>query len=160
MAFINFNAADVDPNQSFEPIPAGKYLAAIVDSTTKPTKNGAGEYLEIVLEVLEGPYKGRRLWERLTLKHPNDVVVRIASANLSAICHAVAVMTLRDSHELHDIPMTVTVALRPVVTPDLTGPDASGADVATHLGQTGRVDAALWAHRRAAAPRPPEGLDG
>ena len=33
MAFINFNAADVDPNQSFEPIPAGKYVAAIVDST-------------------------------------------------------------------------------------------------------------------------------
>jgi len=112
MAFINFNAADVDPNSSFEPIPAGKYVAAIVDSTTKPTKNGAGEYLEIVLEVLEGPYKGRRLWERLTLKHPNDVVVRIASANLSAICHAVSVMTLRDSHELHDIPMTITVALR------------------------------------------------
>ena len=112
MASLSFNANDVKPTASFDPIPAGKYLAAIVDSTTKPTKNGAGEYLEIVLEVLEGPYKVRRLWERLTLKHPNDVVVRIASANLSAICHAVAVMTLRDSHELHDIPMTVTVALR------------------------------------------------
>ncbi len=112
MASLSFNANDVKPTASFDPIPAGKYLAAIVESTTKPTKNGAGEYLEIVLEVLEGPYKGRRLWERLTLKHPNDVVVRIASANLSAICHAVAVMTLRDSHELHDIPMTITVALR------------------------------------------------
>lgn len=112
MASLSFNANDIKPTASFDPIPAGKYLAAIVESTTKPTKNGAGEYLEIVLEVLEGPYKGRRLWERLTLKHPNDVVVRIASANLSAICHAVAVMTLRDSHELHDIPMTITVALR------------------------------------------------
>ena len=112
MASLSFNANDIKPTASFDPIPAGKYLAAIVESTTKPTKNGAGEYLEIVLEVLEGPYKGRRLWERLTLKHPNDVVVRIASANLSAICHAVAVMTLRDSHELHDLPMTITVALR------------------------------------------------
>jgi hypothetical protein len=112
MASLSFNANDVKPTASFDPIPAGKYLAAIVDSTTKPTKNGAGEYLEIVLEVLEGPYKGRRLWERLTLKHPNDVVVRIASANLSAICHAVAVMTLRDSHELHDLPLSITVALR------------------------------------------------
>ena len=112
MASLSFNANDIKPTASFDPIPAGKYLAAIVESTTKPTKNGAGEYLEIVLEVLEGPYKGRRLWERLTLKHPNDVVVRIASANLSAICHAVAVMTLRDSHELHDIPMTSTIALR------------------------------------------------
>ncbi len=112
MASLNFNAHDIKPTASLDPIPAGKYLAAIVESTTKPTKNGTGEYLEIVLEILEGPYKGRRLWERLTLKHHNDVVVRIASATLSAICHAVAVMTLRDSHELHDIPMTITVALR------------------------------------------------
>ena len=40
MAFINFNAADVDPNQSFEPIPAGKYVAAIVDSTS-PAKDSS-----------------------------------------------------------------------------------------------------------------------
>jgi hypothetical protein len=112
MAFINFNAADVDPNQSFEPIPAGKYVAAIVDSTTKPTKNGAGEYLELVFEVLDGPYKGRRVWERLTLKHVNDTTVRIARGNLSAICRAVGVMAPNDSSELHDLPLSITVALR------------------------------------------------
>lgn len=112
MAFINFNAADVDPNSSFEPIPAGKYVAAIVDSTTKPTKNGAGEYLELVFEVLEGPYKGRRVWERLTLKHVNDTTVRIARGNLSSICRAVGVMAPSDSSELHDLPLSITVALR------------------------------------------------
>ena len=112
MAFINFNAADVNPNSSFEPVPAGKYVAAIVDSTTKPTKNGAGEYLELVFEVLEGPYKGRRVWERLTLKHVNDTTVRNARGNLSAICRAVGVMTPADSSELHDLPLSITVALR------------------------------------------------
>jgi len=52
MAFINFNAADVDPNPGFEPVPEGKYVASIIESTLKPTKNGAGEYLELVFEVL------------------------------------------------------------------------------------------------------------
>ncbi len=112
MAFINFNAAEVNPTSTFEPIPAGKYVAAIVDSATKPTRNGAGEYLELTFEVLEGPYKGRRVWERLTLKHTNDTTVRIARGNLSAICRAVGVMAPTDSTELHDLPLSIAVALR------------------------------------------------
>ena len=120
MAFINFNAADVDPNSSFEPIPAGKYVAAIVDSTTKPTKNGAGEYLELVFEVLEGPYKGRRVWERLTLKHVNDTTVRIARGNLSAICRAVGVMTPADSSR--SSPSAITCSTPPSAT---TSPSAT-----------------------------------
>ena len=46
MANLNgFNANEVEPNSSFEPIPAGKYLAAITASETKPTKSGNGSYL-------------------------------------------------------------------------------------------------------------------
>ena len=37
MASINFNAADVDPNPGFEPVPEGKYVASIIESTLKPT---------------------------------------------------------------------------------------------------------------------------
>ena len=59
-----------------------------------------------------GPYKGRRVWERLTLKHVNDTTVRIARGNLSAICRAVGVMAPNDSSELHDLPLSITVALR------------------------------------------------
>jgi hypothetical protein len=112
MASINFNAADVDPNPGFEPVPEGKYVASIIESTLKPTKNGAGEYLELVFEVLEGPYKARRLWERLTLKHVNDTTVRIARGNLASICRAVGVMAPKDSSELHHLPLSITVALR------------------------------------------------
>ena len=107
-----FNANDVDPNVGFEPIPAGKYLALIVDSTTKQTKNGAGEYLQLEFEIVDGPYKGRKVWERLTLRHPNETTVKIAKANLSAICRAVGVMKPNDSVELHGIPLTVVVGLK------------------------------------------------
>ena len=43
MANLNgFNAHEVEPNASFEAIPAGKYLAAITESEMKATKNGNG----------------------------------------------------------------------------------------------------------------------
>ena len=107
-----FNANDVDPNVGFEPIPAGKYLVLIIDSKTKQTKNGAGEYLQLEFEIVDGPYKGRKVWERLTLKHPNEQTVKIARGNLSAICRAVGVMKPNDSVELHNIPLTIVVGLK------------------------------------------------
>lgn len=113
MATLNgFNANDVDPNVGFEPIPAGRYLAIIVDSKTKQTKNGAGEYLQLEFEIVDGPYKGRKVWERLTLKHPNETTVKIARGTLSSICRATGVMKPNDSVELHGIPLTVVVGLK------------------------------------------------
>ncbi|MEZ6193265.1 MAG: DUF669 domain-containing protein [Phycisphaerales bacterium] len=82
MANLNgFNAHDVDPNTGFDPIPAGKYLAAITASEMKPTKNGAGSYLEPTFTVLEGEYRGWTLWARLNLNNPNATAVKIARAN-------------------------------------------------------------------------------
>ena len=38
----NFDASKVEPASSFDPIPAGKYLAVIVASELRPTKSGSG----------------------------------------------------------------------------------------------------------------------
>lgn len=37
MAELNFDANTVDPATSFEPLPAGKYIAIITESEKKPT---------------------------------------------------------------------------------------------------------------------------
>ncbi len=113
MASLNgFDASNVDPNVAFDPIPAGKYLCVITASEMKDTKAGNGEYLELELEVIDGPHKGRKLWDRLTLKHPNEKTVQIARGTLSSICRAVGVMAPRDSVELHNLPMVVSVGLK------------------------------------------------
>jgi len=113
MAHLNgFDAHEVEPNVGFDPIPAGKYLAVITSSEMKPTKAGTGEYLELEFEVIEGQYKGRKLWDRLTLKHPNDLTVQIAKGTLSSICRAVGVMKPNDSVELHNLPMTISVGCK------------------------------------------------
>lgn len=113
MAHLNgFDANEVEPNSNFDPIPAGKYLAIIVVTEMKPTRNGKGEYLQLELDILDGPHKGRKIWDRLVIKHPSEQTVKIARGTLSSICRAVGVMAPRDSAELHNLPLVVSVGLK------------------------------------------------
>lgn len=104
-----FNANHVDPALDFEPIPAGKYLAIISDSEMKSTKNGSGSFLELTFQVIDGPYKNRLLWSRLNLENQNKQAVEIARGQLSSICRALGVMQPKDSLELHNLPLVITV---------------------------------------------------
>jgi hypothetical protein len=106
-----FNANDVAPS-TFEPIPAGRYLAVITDSEMRPNKAGSGEYLQLTFEIIEGQYQGRLLWTRLNIVHPNATAAAIARAELASICRAVGVMAPQDSVELHNLPLVITVQLQ------------------------------------------------
>ena len=108
-----FNAAEVEPQSSMEPIPAGWYTCIITDSEFKPTKKGNGEYLQLRLDVIDGENEGRVLFDRLNLSNPNQTAVDIAQRQLSAICRAIGVMTPQDSADLHDKPIKVKVKIRP-----------------------------------------------
>ena len=104
-----FDANNVDPNFSFEHIPAGKYIARITASEMKTTNAGTGQYLQLEFEVIQGDYTGRKVWARLNLINQNQTAVDIAQRELSAICHAVGKLRIMDSQELHDIPMEIDV---------------------------------------------------
>ena len=107
-----FDARTVEPMDTFEPIPAGKYVAAITSSEMKRTKAGDGAFLELVFQVLEGEHKGRQLWDRLNLDNANDLAVKIARAQLAEICKATGILTPNDSQELHNLPLQLTVKLK------------------------------------------------
>ena len=110
MAHLNgFNANDVEPTTAPDPLPAGKYVAAITASEMKPTKAGDASYLQLEFTVVEGECQNRKVWDRLCINHPNNLTQRIAQGNLSAICRAVGVMQPKDSVELHNIPLVITV---------------------------------------------------
>ena len=112
MAQVSFNAAEVSTESQFSPVPNGDYPVIITESEMKPTKNGAGQYLQLVLEVIEGPYKGRKVWERLNLVNSNQTAVEIAQRSLSQICHAVGHLQLNDSVELHNKPLMAKIVVR------------------------------------------------
>ena len=108
----NFNATQVEPATDFEPLPDGKYLAVITDSEKKDNRARTGRYLQLTFQVIEGDHKGRFVWARLNLENPNETAVKIAEAELSAICHAVGVMEPDDSERLHDTPLVIAVRRR------------------------------------------------
>ena len=109
----NFNAEEVEPSSSFDPIPAGWYQAIISNSEMKATRDGYGEFLSLTLQVIEGQYENRLVFARLNLKNANDKAVDIARKDLAAICRAVGVMSPQASEELHDIPLMIKVKVRP-----------------------------------------------
>jgi len=112
MANLSFNAATVEPSSFFEVLPKGKYLAMIVASELKPTKNRNGEYLQLTIEIIDGPVgKGRKLFDRLNIRNANKQAEDIAQRALSAICHAVGVIELNDSEQLHNIPLTIELGI-------------------------------------------------
>lgn len=104
-----YDASEHEPFVGFEPIPEGWYTMTISASEDKDNASGSGTHLQLTFEILDGPYKGRFVWEQLNLQHRNDMVVKYAKGTLSAICRAVDVMRPRDSYELHDKPLMVHV---------------------------------------------------
>lgn len=107
----SFNAANVAPTNSFEPIPKGKYPVIVTESEVKQTKLKDGEYLQLTLEVIDGQYKGRKLWSRLNIRNKSKEAEDIAHRTLSALCHATGVMNLEQSEQLHNIPVIADVKI-------------------------------------------------
>lgn len=109
---INFNANDVPPQIGFEPVPNGTYRAMIVESEVKPTKDGRGKYLQLIWQILDGQFKGRKIWDRLNVQNPSEEAQRIGQAQLSAVCHATGQLKLTNSGQLHTIPVEIKVVVK------------------------------------------------
>ena len=108
-----FDASQVEPNTEYEVLPPGRYLAQIVNSEMRPTKDGLGAFLFLEIDVLEGQYQGRKLFDRLNLSNPNTTAVEIAQRTLSSICRAVGRLQVNNSEQLHLLPFMADVRVRP-----------------------------------------------
>ena len=114
MALLNFNAATVAPQtNNFDPIPAGIYNAQVTESDIKRLGTGNGDCLNLTLTILDGPMVTRKVWARLNIRHSNAQAQSIAQAQLSSLCHAVGVINLQDSTQLHMKPLRIKVKVRP-----------------------------------------------
>ncbi len=107
-----FDAGSVEPQREMGVLPAGEYRCVATESDFKDTKAGTGKYLEITWQVIEGQYANRKLFSRLNLMNPNSTAVEIARSELSSICRAVNVLKLKDSSQIHNIPLLVKVAVK------------------------------------------------
>tara|TARA_R110002074_G_scaffold64641_1_gene154195 strand:+ start:433 stop:900 length:468 start_codon:yes stop_codon:yes gene_type:complete len=112
MDLNGFNALEIEPATSYEPLPADWYKVVITDTEEKPTKAMTGSYLQLTIEVIDGQHAGRKVFDRLNLKNPNSVAVEIAQRSLSSICRSINVNDPKDSIELRDKPLMVKLAVK------------------------------------------------
>lgn len=114
MAQINFDARSVQPSTGIQDaLPAGWYVATITESEMKPTKDGAGSYLSLTFQIAEPMFAAnRKVFGRLNLRNANPTAQEIAYKDLSAICHAVGIMQVQDSSQLHNIPLKIKLKVR------------------------------------------------
>ena len=108
-----FDASSVDPTSGYDVLPPAKYLAQIVNSEMRATKDGLGQYLFLEVDVIDGPYAGRKLFDRLNLINANADAVQIAQRTLSSICRSVGKLQVSNSEQLHLIPLIADVRVRP-----------------------------------------------
>jgi hypothetical protein len=78
-------------------------------------KSGNGEGLKLTFEVIDGQFKGRKVYENLNIRHTSEDTQRIAQSQLSALCHAVNVIKLMDTAALHFKPVRINVTVREAV---------------------------------------------
>lgn len=152
-----FNAAAVPQNDSFDPIPAGDYIAQITESEIKNTKSGTGQMLNLRWQVLDGQFKGRLVFDSLNIINQNPDTQRIAQGQLSSLCHVLGVLNLTDSAQLHMKPAIIKVKIRKSDqygdSNDVKGYKAVGA--AQVVSPFGGVHAPAPAAAAPAAPTPP-----
>jgi hypothetical protein len=108
-----FDATSVEPSTGYDVLPPGKYLAQVVASEMRATKDGHGQYLYMEVDILEGQYAGRKLFDRLNLVNANPDAVQIAQRTLSSICRAVGKLQVSNSEQFHLIPLIADVRVRP-----------------------------------------------
>lgn len=113
MAELNYAIDHEDANENqFDPVPAGNYLAIIEESDYVENKKGTGMMLKLVYQIIDGPQKGKKLFENLNLEHPNNQAVQIARRTLNAIGVAVGIAHVQDSAQLHNIPLMLDVRMK------------------------------------------------
>ena len=112
MATLNINVKDLPEPDSFEPVPAGEYLVEIIESDAVQTKSGNGERLTLTLEIIEGEYRGRKIWDGINYLHSNPKAEQIGRKQINALCRAIGFEGhLEDSTQLHGQPLVVRVTL-------------------------------------------------
>lgn len=95
-----FQTGSVEPQKDFDVIPPGQHVVQIEGSEVKLTKKQTGHYLELVLTVLEGPAKGRKLWDRINIENPEPQCVEIGARVLAAIGQALKIEHLVNETQL------------------------------------------------------------
>jgi len=107
-----FDPMAVEPSSSFDPLPPGDYPVLIEQAEIRETKKGDGSYLKLTLQVLDGQFKGRKLWDNINLANPNVQCVEIGMKALASLGRALGGQKIRATEQLLNQVVAAKVAVK------------------------------------------------
>ena len=113
LAPLGFIPAEVENmGDGFKVLPPGIYTVIIVESEVADTKSTGGKLLNLTYQVVDGPYMGDSLTDRINIVNKSDVAQKIGLSQLKHICDAIGHGgQLKDSTQLHGKPLSVKIGI-------------------------------------------------
>jgi len=116
MDVSDIDLTQVPDQDTFEPVPDGEYVCAVKHTEGRETKAGDGKYLQVELQIVEGPYAGRLLWDRLNLFNPSEKAQNIARRQFRSLWNAAGLAEdapTKDTSMLHGKIVQTSVVVSP-----------------------------------------------
>lgn len=95
-----FTPATVEPQADIDVYAPGKYPVLIEAAEVKQTKAGNGHYIGLTLQILDGPHKGRKLFDNINIDNPSAQCVEIGMRVFSALGRALGLQAVTDTDQL------------------------------------------------------------
>lgn len=108
--FESYDLGNVKEND-FEVIPVGEYPAIITECNEKKTKDGAGKYLSLKVQIVAGKYQNRSLYDNLNTENKSAQCQQIGRAQLKSILVALNKVTAKDSGEILNKKLTISTKI-------------------------------------------------
>ncbi len=103
----NFNANEHEDMVDFDILPQGWYMVAITKDEQRDCKDGQSKGLNLEMTVLDGNFKGRKVFNWLNLWHVKQKVKAISEREFATICRAVNIINPRNSEQLQNVPFGI-----------------------------------------------------
>lgn len=112
MTAFSFDATQVAPDTGrLGAVPAGYYKVVVDKAELKPTKSGTGQAINTQFGILEGAFKGQKIFHMFNVKNDSPKAQEIAHAQFSALLHAINILKLEQLEQMQNIPFFVKVKI-------------------------------------------------
>lgn len=107
-----FDTNSVEAQGDYEVLPAGKYLVLVEKAEVRPTKANTGHYIYLEMKILDGKFKGMKVFDRINIDNPNQKCVEIGQRCLAALGKAVGLQAVSDTNQLLNKTVTTHVKVK------------------------------------------------
>jgi hypothetical protein len=111
MTSFYFDTREYTPDSKYGAMPDGTYNAMVVKAEERVSKTTNTPYLSLELEILEGKYKGRKVFENLFI-NGSETAQNIAKNKLNGIANALGLVVINSEKDFTFKPMSVVLATK------------------------------------------------